>query len=504
MEYYNIINEIHKTLETSKSLKNTLLSGLTILQNYKIIQAGTILLRSEYRNIFSVTASLGNVQPNSGMTIKPGEGIAGLVGQTGQPVKIHRISQDPAFVPEFCLFDSKDGDKTGYIVLPLFVENHIEGLICAKTPAVSQSDFSEINKILSLAASALSVLIKFLLTLKLERERFVEENVTLKQKLQKEFSFHNLIGNSHEMRDIYEQVAQVARSRTTVLLRGESGTGKELIAEAIHYNSLVQSKPFVRVNCAAIPETLIESEFFGYEKGAFTGAAAQKKGRFEMADQGTIFLDEIGELSPLTQVKLLRFLQDQSFERVGSTKTLRINTRVIAATNANLEKMMKKGLFREDLYYRLNVFSIFLPPLRDRRTDILLLADHFMLKYGRQHGKMIKRLSTAAIDSLMIYHWPGNVRELENCIERAVLVCDDQVIHSYHLTPSLQTAESSGTISHRTLEKAVTAYEKDLIQDALKSSRGNIARSARLLDTTERIIGYKIRRLGIQIERFKP
>ena len=305
------------------------------------------------------------------------------------------------------------------------------------------------------------------------------------------------------MRDVYEQVATVARSNTTVLLRGETGTGKELIAEAVHYNSPRGDKPFVRVNCAAIPENLIESEFFGYEKGAFTGAVARKKGRFELADEGTIFLDEVGELSAMTQVKLLRVLQEQEFERVGGTETLRVDVRVIAATNADLEKNMQEGKFREDLYYRLNVFSIYLPPLRDRKTDILLLADHFMLKYGRQHAKSVKRMSTPAIDMLMRYHWPGNVRELENCIERAVLVCEDQVIHSYHLPPTLQTAESSGTLNTRSLTKAVETVEREMIQDALKSTRGNAAKAARLLDTTERILGYKIRNYEIDVKRFR-
>jgi Nif-specific regulatory protein len=325
----------------------------------------------------------------------------------------------------------------------------------------------------------------------------------LKQKLHEEFSFHNIIGNSHDMRDVYEQVAKVARTSTTVLIRGESGTGKELIAAAIHYNSLRGEKPFISVNCGAIPENLIESEFFGYEKGAFTGAVAQKKGRFELASGGTIFLDEVGELSPMTQVKLLRVLQEQEFERVGGTETIKIDIRIIAATNANLEKMMNEGRFREDLYYRLNVFSIFLPPLRERKSDILLLADHFMLKYGRQNGKSIRRISTPAIDMLMAYHWPGNVRELENCVERAVLMCEDQVIHSYHLPPTLQTAESSNTLARLTLAKAVESYEKEIIQDALKSTRGNKARAARLLDTTERIISYKIQNYQIDPKRFK-
>ena len=336
----------------------------------------------------------------------------------------------------------------------------------------------------------------------LERERLVNENIQLRQKLQGEFSFSNIIGNSHSMREVYEMVAQVARTNTTVLIRGESGTGKELIAKAIHYNSLRKEKPFISVNCAAIPENLIESEFFGYEKGAFTGALSRKKGRFELAHEGSIFMDEIGDLSSMTQVKLLRVLQEQEFERVGGTETLHVDVRLIAATNADLEELIKKGKFREDLYYRLNVFSILLPPLRERKTDILLLADHFMLKYSRQFNKAVRRISTPAIDMLMRYHWPGNVRELENCIERAVLVCQDQVIHSYHLPPTLQTAESSNTTPRMGLEESIAAYEKELISDALKMTNGNQTKAARLLHTTERIIGYKIKKHGIDKKRF--
>jgi Nif-specific regulatory protein len=287
------------------------------------------------------------------------------------------------------------------------------------------------------------------------------------------------------------------------LIRGESGTGKELIAHAIHYNSLRAKKPFVKVSCAALPDTLIESELFGYEKGAFTGAHARKKGRFELAEGGTIFLDEIGDIPASTQVKLLRVLQEREFERVGGTETVRVNVRVIAATNKDMEKALAEGTFREDLYYRLNVFTIFVPPLRDRKADLLLLADHFLEKFSHEHGKTIKRISTPAIDMLVSYHWPGNVREMENALERAVLMCEGQVIHAHHLPPSLQTAEASGTVTRVSLTDAIAAYEKDLIQDALKTTRGNRAKAARLLDTTERILNYKIRKYQIDVRRFK-
>jgi Nif-specific regulatory protein len=305
------------------------------------------------------------------------------------------------------------------------------------------------------------------------------------------------------MRQIFEQVTQVAGTSTTALIRGESDTGKELIAHAIHYSSLRAKKPFVKVSCAALPDSLIESELFGYEKGAFTGAESRKKGRFELAEGGTLFLDEIGDINLSTQVKLLRVLQEREFERVGGTESIKANVRLIAATNKDLEKAIAAGTFREDLYYRLNVFTLFVPPLRERKPDMLLLVDHFLEKFAREHKRNIKRISTPAIDMLASYHWPGNVRELENTLERAVLMCDGEVVHGHHLPPSLQTAEASGTITRVSLKDAVGAYEKDLLQDALKSTRGNRAKAARLLDTTERIINYKVRQYGIDVRRFK-
>jgi Nif-specific regulatory protein len=297
-------------------------------------------------------------------------------------------------------------------------------------------------------------------------------------------------------------MAQVANVNTTVLIRGESGTGKEMVAHAIHYNSPRANKPFVKVSCAALPDSLIESELFGYEKGAFTGAEGRKKGRFELAEGGTLFLDEIGDINLATQVKLLRVLQEREFERLGSTETIKVNVRLLAATNKDLERAIAAGTFREDLYFRLNVFTIFVPPLRERKADLLLLVDHFLEKFSREHRKSIKRISTPAIDMLMSYHWPGNVRELENTLERAVLMCDGQVIHGHHLPPSLQTAEASGTVTRVSLSDAVAGFEKDLIQDALKTTRGNRAKASRLLDTTERVLNYKVKKYGIDVRRF--
>jgi Nif-specific regulatory protein len=327
-------------------------------------------------------------------------------------------------------------------------------------------------------------------------------NTPLRTELQQRDDFSTIVGTSRPIRQAYEQIAQVAPTNTTVLIRGESGTGKELIARAIHHNSARAKKPFVKVTVGA-PHALVESELFGYEKGAFPGAMARKRGRFEMADGGTLFLDEVGELNAATQVKCLRVLQEREFERLGGTESLKANVRLIATTSKNLEAAIAAKEFREDLYYRLNVFAILLPPLRERRPDIMLLAEHFLAKYSRAHGKTIRGISTPAIDMLMSYQWPGNVRELENTIERAVLTCESSAIEGHHLPPTLRTAGASGTAIGSSLSDAVEHYEKDLILDALKTARGNCAQAARLLDTTERIIGYKIRKYRIDPQRFR-
>ena len=387
------------------------------------------------------------------------------------------------------------------LAVPLRIGKTTSGVIAIEWPRPGIDE--SLIRALRLVATMIAQSIRVERAVAGERERLREENLHLMQELREKYDFTHLIGNSGAMRQVYEQVAQVARSNATVLLRGESGTGKEMIASAIHYNSLRSKRPFVKINCAALPDTLIESELFGHEKGAFTGADRFKKGRFEMAEGGTLFLDEIGDLPLQTQIKLLRVLQEREFERLGGTETIRANIRLITATNKNLEEAIARGEFREDLYYRLNVFTIFLPPLRERKSDILLLAEHFLEKYEKEHGKRIRRISTPAIDMLMSYHFPGNVRELENAIERAVLVCDSSVIHGHHLPPTLQTAEVSGTQNQLTFASAVAAFERGLISDTLKSTGGNVAAAARELDSTERILGYKIKKYGIDTMRFR-
>jgi len=432
---------------------------------------------------------------------KVDEGVTGKVVASGRPIIVPQVSKEPLFL--YRTRKRSPDTEESFICVPIKERRKTVGALSITYPYKQNRNYEDSVQLLTIVTSMIAQSLRLAQLVEQERAQLQDENALLKRELQQKYDFRNIIGTSKEMRDVYEQIAQVAPSGATVLIRGESGTGKELVAHAIHYNSPRSSKPFVKVNCAALPESLIESELFGHEKGAFTGAVARKRGRFELAEGGTLFLDEIGDLSPAMQVKLLRALQEREFERVGGTETIKVNVRLITATNVDLEQAVSDGRFRSDLYYRLNVFSIYLPPLRERKTDILLLADHFLEKYGRQNGKRIKRISTPAIDMLMSYHWPGNVRELENVVERATLVCEGNVIHGYHLPPTLQTAEGSGTVTKMSLDLAVSAFEKDLIQDALKTTRGNRARAARLLDTTERILGYKVNKYEIDCRRFR-
>jgi Nif-specific regulatory protein len=431
-----------------------------------------------------------------------GEGITGRVVETGKPIVVPKVSREPMFLNRAGKRDLNKQEIT-YICIPIVIKGKTVGALGVDLRFKPDRDYESELKCLGLIAAMMAQAIKAEHLVDDERRRLIDENTHLLEELKERYDFSNIIGTSGPMRQVYEQIAQVAHTNTTVLIRGESGTGKELIAHALHYNSTRAQKPFIKVNCAALPETLIESELFGYEKGAFTGAHALKKGRFELAEGGTLFLDEIGDMNFSTQAKLLRVLQEKEFERLGGTSTIRTNVRVITGTNKNLEQAMSEGKFREDLYYRLNVFAIFVPPLRDRKSDLLLLSDHFLQKYAREHKKDIRRISTPAIDMLTAYHWPGNVRELENVIERAVLVCDEHVVHGHHLPPSLQTAQASGTVSTLSLSDAVAGYEKDIVIDALKTTRGNRAKAARLLATTERIINYKVHKYGIDSERFR-
>jgi Nif-specific regulatory protein len=495
--------EASQALSATLDLKDALRRVLEILGRHHGAIRSTVTLLNEETGDVEVEASGGAVAQGKRVRYRIGEGITGQVVETGKPIVVPRVSREPMFLHRAADRPELADQELTYISAPITLEGKTIGAIGIDLHFKPDRDYNRTAKFLGVVASMIAQAVRVHRLIESDRQRLVDENTHLRQELKERYDFSNLVGTSSPMRQVYEQIAQVARTNTTVLLRGESGTGKELIAHAIHYNSSRARKPFIKVSCAALPHDLIESELFGYEKGAFTGAQTAKKGRFELADGGTLFLDEIGDLNLATQVKLLRVLQEREFERLGSTLTIRANIRLVAATNKDLERAIAAGEFREDLYYRLNVFAIYVPPLRERKADVTLLADHFVEKFCKEHGKKVKRISTPAIDMLASYHWPGNVRELANAVERGVVVCEGQVLHAHHLPPTLQTAEASGTVQTTSLKEAMDAFEKDALQDALKSARGNRAKAARLLSTTERIFNYRVRKLGIDWKRFK-
>jgi Nif-specific regulatory protein len=503
------LQEVAHALASSPRVKPALQRTLDVLSRYYEARRGAVFLRQHATSEIRIEASRGITPDEQKTLLRIEDGLTDRVFESGKPVVVPNANS-------FLLFTRSDstqpinqaGGKT-FICVPIIVNRETLGALLLEMDHQKYRDYSVTLGSLEVVASLIGQAVKIADLIDVEkhigpgRQPGPVDPGQPAGRVEDRYDFSNLVGNSGPMQQIYDQIAKVAGSNATVMVRGESGTGKELIAHAIHYNSTRKTGPFIKVNCAALPDTLIESELFGYEKGAFTGAQAQKKGRFELAEGGTLFLDEIGELNASTSVKLLRVLQEREFERVGGTRTVKADVRLIVATNKDLEKAIIAGAFREDLFYRLNVFTIFLPPLRERKPDVLLLADHFLDVFNSAHGKSVKRISTQAIDMLMSYHWPGNVRELSNTIERAVLICDDHVIHGYHLPPTLQTADATGTLPNVSLKNSVDAYEKDLIQDTLKTTRGNRARAAKLLRTTERVINYKARKYGIDCARFK-
>jgi len=495
--------EMSRALSDASRLKVGLHHLLGILErHHRALRSAVTLLREGTHELY-IDASTGLSTAGQQVHYRIGEGVTGRVVETGKPVVVPQVSREPMFLNRAGRRRFSPAAEITFICVPMLINQKPVGSLSVDLVFAKDRDYNREVNFFAVAASMIAQAVKIDRLIDAERRRLLEENIYLREELRERYDFSNLIGNSGPIRRVYEQVTQVASTNTTVMLRGESGTGKELIAHAIHYNSPRKIGPFIKVSCAALPETLIESELFGYERGAFTGAHSQKKGRFELAEGGTLFLDEIGDLNASTAVKLLRVLQEREFDRLGGTRTVKTDVRLIVATNKDLEKAIAAGTFREDIYYRLNVFAIFVPPLRERKSDVLLLADHFLEKYSNLHGKNIKRISTPAIDMLIRYHWPGNIRELENTVERAVLVCDNNVIHAHHLPPTLQTAEASGTVTTISFKEAVEAYEKDLIQDTLKTSRGNRSKAARLLKTTDRVIGYKIKKLNIDSNRFR-
>ncbi|MBU1569021.1 MAG: sigma 54-interacting transcriptional regulator [Proteobacteria bacterium] len=504
IEDVTLLYEISNALNEHLDLKKTLYKVLDILSSSLNMVRGTITILNTLRNEIHIEVAHGisrNIVEN--VKYKLGEGITGRVIQTGKDVAIAKISQEPLFLNRTASRKASNVQELSFICVPVKKGDLVIGALSVDRPYDPGYPLKEGTKLLSVIATMIARHVINLENISLEKEQLKNENKRLRSELENKYSVTNIIGNSSRMREVYQMISQVSKSNATVLLRGESGTGKELVANSIHYNSNRAKGPFIKVNCAALPSNLIESELFGHEKGSFTGAIKLKLGKFELANKGTLFLDEIGSVNLDVQVNLLRVLQEKEFDRIGGQKTIKTDVRIVTATNKNLEQAVEEGTFRGDLYYRLNVFPIYMPPLRERKTDILLLADYFLEKYARENNKDIRRFSTPSIDMMMAYHWPGNVRELENCIERAVLLCEEGVIHSYHLPPTLQTGSESGTISSLSLDDAVATLEKEKIIDALKNTRGNSAQAAKIMKTTIRKFNYKAKKYNIDFHQYR-
>jgi Nif-specific regulatory protein len=502
-----LLFEIGQMLDGSPELGEVLDDVLTCISRHSSMQLASLTLLNRDTGELMSDAFFGKstFEQDSDETYETGinQGAIGKVIDAGRPGVVRCRANEPLFFDRPGVSGRIRRKDVSFCCVPIRMGNLSIGALSADCLFQAPVPLSEDLRLLSIIASMIAQAVRLRRSAQEEQKRLREELESLREELKARHQPSNIIGNSSVMDGVFELISQVAASDANVLISGESGVGKELVAQALHQQSKRDSGPFIKVNCAALPETVIESELFGHERGAFTGAVTQRKGRFELANGGTLFLDEIGDFSPTTQIKLLRVLQEREFERVGGANSVKVDVRIVAATNRDLEAMVAEGTFRQDLFYRLNVFPIHVPPLRERRTDILLLSDHFVLKHARACGKQVKRISTPAIDMLCAYHWPGNVRELENCIERAVLLTTDGVIHGNHLPPSLQTAESSDTQGRGHLDVAMRGLEREMILDALKSSRGNKARAARALGISERLMGIRVKNHGINPRRFR-
>ncbi|NTU59127.1 MAG: sigma 54-interacting transcriptional regulator [Chlorobiaceae bacterium] len=533
----SLLAEVSRTVNNEEDISKVLRLVLFILSEHMNMLRGmvTILNRGTDEIVINESFGLTEEQSQRGR-YKVGEGIIGQVVETGKPAVVPRINEEPMFLDRTRSRSREKKEELCFICVPIKAGTEIIGTLSADrripTPSADgtakKAKAEETRKdilqyyvdLLSIIAAMISQAVR-LKQLDAEEEYQparhrqphpqpqtpVAPIARLDDEFEEEFMEierpANIIGNSKPMISLFRMIDKISRTSATALILGESGVGKELVANAIHFKSLRAGKPFIKFNCAALPESIVESELFGHEKGAFTGASALRQGRFELANGGSIFLDEVGELSLPIQAKLLRIIQEKEFERLGGTKTIKTDVRIVAATNRNLEEQIREGSFREDLFYRLNIFPITVPPLRERKTDILLLADYFVEKFNSLNHKGIRRISTTSIDMLMRYHWPGNVRELQNCIERAVILSEDNVIHGYHLPPSLQTAESSGTPYTGDLQQKLDAIENEMIIEALKRTKGNMSKAASQLGLSDRIMGLRMKKFDIDYRKFR-
>jgi Nif-specific regulatory protein len=485
-EAISLLHEVTQDLlspRATKGIKPFLDQVLERLAAYGM-ERSTITLYREGQSEARIEAShgLSDIQRERGV-YRIGEGVIGKVVARAEPAIIPSVGADPLFLDKTGARAELDVSEIAFICAPIMdYRRNVIGTLSVDRRAAPPSQLHDDLRVLTILATTIG-----------EAARQHREEREEAESRDRE---SRRMAHSSAMRVINRSLVGTS-GRMLVLILGESGTGKELVARAIHDISHRAKAGFVSVNCGALPEHLVESELFGHVRGAYTGAVSDRRGRFEMADKGTIFLDEIADLPLPMQVKLLRALQEGEIHRVGEERPRRVDTRVVAATNADVEKAVRSGDFREDLYYRLNVFPVFVPALRERKTDITMLADHFVEKYSRLEGRQVKRISTPAIDLMMAYHWPGNVRELENCIARAVLLSDDGVLREHHLPPSLQTGASSDTTRRGAFEDQMGGFEREILVEAMKNAGGSITKAARALSTTQRILAYRLRKYGL-------
>jgi Nif-specific regulatory protein len=493
--------QVSQALNNPLALKAKLETVLEILQEGAGMRSGMLALREQESDALEVCCVLRSdgVETRQPVRYEPGEGLMGTILDAGCTIVVERIADEPRFLGKLGLYDP----ALPFIASPIRVgDDELVGVLAAQPP--DSSLLGERARFLEMVANLIAQSVGLLRTMEQRQLDLAAERDQLKQSLRKNYGFDNIVGHSPAMLRVFELIRQVAKWNTTVLIRGESGTGKEAIANAIHYNSACAGGPFIKLNCAALPDNLLESELFGHEKGAFSGAISQRKGRFEMANHGTIFLDEIGETSPAFQAKLLRVIQEGEFDRVGGTQTLKVQVRVIAATNRNLEEEVEAGSFREDLYYRLNVMPIFMPPLRERLEDIPELA-HFLLKrISSQQGGRPLEIKESGIRLLMRHDWPGNVRQLENCLERAAImspdgIIDREIIAMTGLEEEISVTGAAGPKLDLDFEGM---DEREQVIAALEQTGWVQAKAARLLNMTPRQIAYRVRVLNIKMKRY--
>ncbi len=505
---YEIANAINSAVDLEKIMSLV----MQILHEKMGMERGTLtLLDSRTGDLIIEIAHGMDKKAMERGRYRIGEGITGKVVEAGEPIVVPNVGNEPLFLNRTKSRGDINRNNISFICVPIKLDKKTIGAMSVDRLFSAEISLEEDVRLLTIISSMVAQAVHIHQMHEKDKEQLTRENILLKKELKKKFHPASMIGGSKRMEEVYASIETVSQTKATVMLRGESGTGKEMVAHAIHYSSSRADGPFIKISCAALPDTLLETELFGYEKGAFTGASTSKPGRFEMANGGTLFLDEIGDISPSTQIKLLRVLQEKEFERVGGTQTIRVDIRLITATNKDLETEVRAGKFREDLYYRLNVFPVFLPPLRERGEDIPLLLEYFMKKSGEENGKAVKFISTAAIEKLVNYSWPGNVRELENAVERAVILSKSDTLTPELFpilgvkkddtrlpVPPIQSEVQEGEANGASMIEKVEALEKKMIQDALTKSGGNQRKAASELGITERILGYKIKNYGLK------